>query len=86
MASYINKNTNDFLPDKILTESILEENPVATNVLPNPKLDEYLAVMLEGKKKYFEITRQDQGYFRSPVANMGSSFLLHNIEGGRYSF
>ena len=58
MASYINKNTNDFLPDKILTESILEENPVPTNVLPNPKLDEYLAVMLEGKKKYFEITRE----------------------------
>ena len=50
MASYINKNTNDFLPDKILTESILEENPVPTNVLPNPKLDEYLAIMLKGKK------------------------------------
>ena len=45
MASYINKNTNDFLPDKILTESILEENPVPTNVLPNTKSDEYLAVM-----------------------------------------
>ena len=52
MAKYINKNTSEFITDKTLSGSILEENPVPTNVLPTPKLDDYLLVMLEGKKEY----------------------------------
>ena len=46
------------ITDKTLSDSILEENPVPTNVLPTPKLDDYLLVMSEGKKKYFELTRE----------------------------
>ena len=58
MAKYINKNTSKFITYKTLSDSILEENPVPTNVLSIPKLDDYLLVMLEGKKKYMELTRE----------------------------
>ena len=58
MAKYVSKNSREFISDKNLIETIMDENPVPSNIPAIPTLDDYLSAMLEEKRKYFEITRE----------------------------
>lgn len=58
MAKYVSKNSREFISDKTLIETIVDENPVPSNIPAIPTLDDYLSAMLEENRKYFEITRE----------------------------
>ena len=47
LASYANKYLQKFVQDKSLKDSILNENPVPTNITKPRKLDEYYKEVLE---------------------------------------
>ena len=56
LASYANKYLQKFVEDKNLKDSILNENPVPTNITKPRKLDEYYKELLEENRAKRELT------------------------------
>ena len=56
LASYANKYFQKFVHKKNLKDSILNENPVPTNITKPRKLDEYYKELLEENRAKRELT------------------------------
>ena len=56
LASYANKYVQKFVQDKILKDSVLNGNPVLTNITKPRKLDEYYKELLEENRAKRELT------------------------------
>ena len=56
LASYANTYLQKFVQDKNLKDSILNENPVSTNITKPRKLDEYYKELLEENRAKTELT------------------------------
>jgi len=83
MSEYLNKLINSYIPDATIKESILDLNPVPTNIRQSFVLDEFLRELLEDNNRSKELSNDDiLDKIQKRVINILGplSCIWHNLE------
>ena len=60
LAKYANEQFSLYTPEKVLQESIMNQNPIPRNVYSSKKIDDFMRELLLEKRNHFEMIRQIQ--------------------------